>query len=240
MCRAVRRELGGSKRDKGDIQYALYSIHYTVYIIQYTLYSIHYTVYIIQYTLYSIHYTVYIIQYTLYSIHYTVYIIQTQKRGTRLEIMQQQSIIPKDVFYENLAGRRPEGGRGIPTTCPRQAGPRRGCLPPGPSSCRSMPCLYGRPRHALGPEDRRGSRLTRRRGGRRLRSRTARNLRGDRLDAGKTWPRSSTSSGVGGSSLAAESTRRLGELRETTLLSIISLDGAFLSTIAQHLSVLPL
>ena len=66
MCRAVRRELGGSKRDKGDIQYALYSIHYTVYIIQYTLYSIHYTVYIIQYTLYSIHYTVYIIQYTLY------------------------------------------------------------------------------------------------------------------------------------------------------------------------------
>ena len=58
----------------------LYTRHYTATdTVQYTLYSIHYTVWIIKYTLYSIHYTLYTIQYTLCSIHYTVYTIQQQK-----------------------------------------------------------------------------------------------------------------------------------------------------------------
>ena len=57
------------------VQYTLYSIPYTVYLIQYTLYSIHILHIAYTYTLYSILCTIYHLQYTVYSILCRVHLV---------------------------------------------------------------------------------------------------------------------------------------------------------------------
>ena len=56
---------------------ALYTLHYTLYIVHSALYTLHCTLYIVHSTLYILHYTLYTIHSTLYTLHCTLYTVHS-------------------------------------------------------------------------------------------------------------------------------------------------------------------
>ena len=65
------------------VQYAIYQMHYTIFIMQYAVCNMHYAIYIIQYSmfvmqyiLYNMYFSICIMQYAFCKMHYVMYIIQ--------------------------------------------------------------------------------------------------------------------------------------------------------------------